>query len=117
MDKPPFALAVVGTAPAELVDAKLGELLKFKLYSHHITLHAGPGVRRGCGFFGVRYSLAVVPVEDDPKDSLGTTRNTELLRIGDGFLAFGPEAGLSPADADLLYRARNSGRGNRVRVV
>jgi hypothetical protein len=119
MDRPTFTLVVVGTATKPTtVEAKLYELLRLKLKTHDVRLHVTGPFRGPAVGFAAWYSLPVVYVKDpDPREPNGATRNTELLRLGDGFLAFGPEAGLSPADADLLYRARNSGRGSRVRVV
>jgi hypothetical protein len=100
------------------VEAKLYELLRVKLATHAVGLHVtGPFQRPATGF-AAWHDIPVVSIEDpDPRDPIGATRNTALLRDGAEFLAFGPESGLSPADADLLYWAKNLRRGNRVRVV
>jgi hypothetical protein len=104
MDRPTFTFVVLGTAtdPA-FVEAKLGELLREKLRAHGFNILAGGSLRVSAAVFAERHGLRVDVVEDpDPRDFIGATRNTALLRDGNAFLAFGPESGLSPADADLL---------------
>jgi hypothetical protein len=104
--RPLFRLVVLGTAPGEFVDQKLGELLRFKVHTHRVVLHAGPGVRRGVGFFAVRYSLPVEPIEPaDYFDPCAVFRNAKLLQTCRGFVAFGPRAEWTPDVADLIGRA------------